>query len=353
MATALPLLPRGAVAPEIAVVIIDDSAVVRAALARMLTAEAGVEVAATFAGAAAAIEWLRGNRVDVVLLDLHMPGLDGLSAMPELLVAAGRAPVLIVSSAARSGAASTVRALALGAADTLEKPGEGLGAVFARSLIDKVLRLGRGRRGAVGQVEPVVLRPSNDFRPQCIAVGASTGGIHALESFVNALPSRMPIPVLITQHLPEPFVPFFVQQLRQRTGRDVAIAVTGAKVLPGRILIAPGDAHLSLQGQGDEVTVELLDHPVETRCRPSLDVMIDAANKAWDGNVMAVVLTGMGNDGAAAAVRLVDAGGCVLAQDARSATVWGMPGAVARAGLASRLDTPAALARYAGRRILS
>lgn len=351
MASAPPTAVRRQVGPSVDVVVIDDSAVVRAALSRMLGEEKSVTVAETFGGARAAIDWLKSHRVDVILLDLHMPGMDGLAALPELIAAASRTPILIVSSAARAGATMTVRALALGAADTLEKPVDGMGAAFACSLTDKVLRLGRGARSTSGPTEPVVLRPPTDARPNCIAVGASTGGIHALEAFVNALPVRLTVPVLITQHLPPAFVPFFAQQLRQRTERVVSVATPGTKVLPGTILIAPGDAHLSLQRQGGDVVVELLEHAVESRCRPSLDVMIDAAARMWDGNVIATVLTGMGNDGAGAAARLVAAGGCVLAQDARSSTVWGMPGAVARAGLATRLDSPAALARYVGRRV--
>jgi two-component system chemotaxis response regulator CheB len=195
----------------------------------------------------------------------------------------------------------------------------------------------------------VALRYSPTVRPQILALGASTGGIHALESFIVALPAEFEVPILITQHLPTAFVPFFTQQLAQRTGRDARVAVDGLAIREGTITIAPGDAHLGLLGTPDHLRVTLRDDAVTSRCRPSLDIMLSDVAATCGEDALAVVLTGMGNDGCAGAQDIVDAGGHVLAQDAASATVWGMPGAVARAGLASRLDTPAALARFVGR----
>jgi two-component system, chemotaxis family, protein-glutamate methylesterase/glutaminase len=186
-------------------------------------------------------------------------------------------------------------------------------------------------------------------QPEVLALGASTGGIHALESFIVALPAEFDAPILITQHLPTAFVPFFTQQLAQRTGRDARVAVDGLAIKRGTITVAPGDAHLGLMGGVDFLRVMLRDDVVASRCRPSLDIMLSDVATTCGDEALAVILTGMGSDGSVGAQDIVDAGGHILAQDAASATVWGMPGAVARAGLVSRLDTPASLARFVGR----
>ncbi len=347
MAAALPAQPPSRPAD---VVVIDDSAVVRTALARMIDRDEGLRTAAAFEGAAYAIAWLEYNRADVIMLDINMPGIDGLSAMPALIAAAKGAPILIVSSAAKSGAEATVRSLALGAADTLEKPAAGFNDAFEIMLVRRAVALARGRRArsAVAR-EPVALRHPPGARPGVLALGASTGGIHALESFILALPADLETPILITQHLPTAFVPFFTQQLAQRTGRDARVAAGGMAIRHGTITVAPGDAHLGLTRTGVGLRVVLRDDAVASRCRPSLDIMLTDVAQTCGNAALAVVLTGMGSDGCTGAQDIVDAGGHVLVQDAASATVWGMPGAVARAGLASRLDTPAALARFIGR----
>ena len=294
--------------------------------------------------------WLEFNRADVIMLDINMPGLDGLTAMPALIAAANGAPILIVSSAAKTGAEATVRALALGAADTLEKPSAGFGGAFESTLVRRVIALARGRRARASvSREPVVLRPSPLLRPRLLALGASTGGIHALEAFITALPDDFHSPILITQHLPTAFVPFFTQQLAQRTGRVARVATDGMQIRPSTITVAPGDAHLGLTGATAALRVVLRNDVVASRCCPSLDVMLADTATTCGPEALAVVLTGMGSDGCSGALNMVEAGAHVLAQDAGSATVWGMPGAVARAGLTSRLDTPAALARFVGR----
>ncbi|WP_415642610.1 chemotaxis protein CheB [Sphingomonas antarctica] len=329
---------------------IDDSAVVRTALTRMIERADGLRSAASFAGAAHAIAWLEFNRADVIMLDINMPGIDGLSAMPALIAAANGAPILIVSSAAKAGAEATVRSLALGAADTLEKPSSGFNAAFEALLVGRAMALARGRRARASVTrEPVALRPSPMTRPRLLALGASTGGIHALESFITALPEDFEVPILITQHLPTAFVPFFTQQLAQRTSRLARVAIDGQPIRPGTITVAPGDAHLGLTGVTSALRVVLRDNVVASRCCPSLDIMLTDIAATCGQEALAVVLTGMGSDGSCGARAMVEAGAHVLAQDAGSATIWGMPGAVARAGLASRLDTPAALARFVGR----
>ena len=347
MASVLPA--RAALRPA-DVVIIDDSAVVRTAMGRMVERSADLRIAASFDGAEPAIDWLKTARVDVIMLDINMPGIDGLSAMPALIAAARGAPILIVSSSAKTGAIATINALALGAADTLEKPSTGLDSDFETMLVRRAVALARGRyaREAVTR-EPIALRTPPTARPDLLALGASTGGIHALEAFIAGLPADYDAPILITQHLPAAFVPFFTQQLGQRTGRTARVATGGTVIERGTLTVAPGDAHLGLERYGAQVRVSLSHDAVASRCLPSLDIMLTDVARHYADRALAVVLTGMGADGCEGARLLVDAGGHVIAQDIATSTVWGMPGAVARAGLVSRMDSPAGLARYVGR----
>jgi len=345
--------PRQRAATEMSqalrVLIIDDSAVARAALSRMINGEPDFVVAAALDGARRAIEWLRANHVDIVLLDIQMPGLDGLAALPELIVAGRGAHILIVSTLAEAGARATIEALSLGATDTLAKPGVGeLGGRFAALLTDRMRRLGEAkpcaRKQSVG--EPAPLRPAAQVPVACLAIGASTGGLHALAAFFGALPSDFDAPVLVTQHLPTVFMPFFADQLARMSGRPCSVAVDGAALERGTIMVAPGDAHLGCVERNGTVRAQLLDHDAISRCKPSVDPMFESVAAVFGSAALGVVLTGMGRDGSSGAAAIVDAGGTVLAQDAASSAVWGMPGSVSRAGLASMVASPASLARH-------
>jgi two-component system, chemotaxis family, protein-glutamate methylesterase/glutaminase len=344
MATSISLQSSVRAAATIRVLIVDDSAVARAALSRMLDDTAEFEVVAALDGARRAIDWLATTSVDVVLLDLQMPGLDGIAALPDLIMASGGAHILIVSTMASDGARATVQALALGAADTMAKPDTGLlGRQFGDVLISKMLRLGRARPAAfAGTHDRQLLRATTDTPVACLAIGASTGGLHALAAFFDHLPQSFNPPILVTQHLPPAFMPFFADQLSALSGRATRVATGGELVSRGDVLIAPGNAHLSVGRIGRSVEAMLLDHGTVSRCCPSVDPMF------------AGVLTGMGRDGSVGAASIAEAGGTIVAQDAASSAVWGMPGTIARAGLASLIAPPAVLAAYvAGRGVAS
>jgi two-component system, chemotaxis family, protein-glutamate methylesterase/glutaminase len=331
------------------VLVVDDSAVARAALSRMISGAPDFSVIAALDGARRAIEWLNDNRVDIILLDIQMPGLDGLAALPALIAASHGAHILIVSALAETGARATLEALALGATDTLAKPGVGdLGIRFASVLIERMRRLGEAepRERAIGAVDPSSLRSASQEPVACLAIGASTGGIHALAGFFAELPAQFDAPILVTQHLPPVFMPFFADQLARISGRPCTVADSGAAFVRGAILVAPGHAHLGCVGRNDRASAELLEHDAVSRCRPSVDPMFEAVASLFGSAAMGVVLTGMGRDGASGAAALVAAGGTVVAQDAGSSAVWGMPGAIARAGLASLIAPPAALAAH-------
>jgi two-component system chemotaxis response regulator CheB len=340
--------------PPIRLLIVDDSAVARAVLSRMVTSQAGFEIAATAATADEAIAALRRVQVDIVLLDVEMPGTTGLDALPEILRLGRGARVLVVSSQCEAGAETVVKALAMGAADTLPKPGtENFAGRFASVLAERLRRIGRSEAPEVPRAAaegPSPLRDVEPYRLGCLAIGASTGGLHAIAALLEKLPPRIGAPILVTQHLPALFMPFFACQVAAAAGRPARVAEEGAEMRSDHILIAPGDAHLALEQQGSRVRVRLDRAPAASGCLPSVDVMLGSVAEIYGRSGLGAVLTGMGRDGLAGARSLAARGGVLLAQDKGSSAVWGMPGAVAGAGLASRIAPPADLAEFIAER---
>lgn len=329
------------------ILIVDDSAVARAVLARAIEGCDRLEVAGAVPTAAAALAFLRGRGVDLVILDIQMPGRDGLAALPDLLAAGDGAKVLIVSAAAGDGAAATIQALALGAADTLVKPAPGERAArFEAELLDKLQRLLTPEPPAPAREFAATPASTSSEAFQVVGIGASTGGIHALSHLLRGLPATFTPPLLVTQHLPASFIPYFATQLAVLAGRPCDVAVDRLRIRPGRIVVAPGDAHLRVVSIGEGCgAVRLSTEPATTGCLPSVDPMFESLADCFGPRALGVVLSGMGRDGTEGAKRLVDAGGCVVAQDEASSAVWGMPGSVAAAGLASALMEPQAIGR--------
>jgi two-component system chemotaxis response regulator CheB len=339
--------------------IVDDSPIARAVLSRMISSHKDLEVVALASNAGEALDALGSVKVDIVLLDVEMPGTTGLQVLPEILKRGNGAKVIIVSSIADDGAEAAVRALAMGAADTLPKPGTGnFGGRFADVLCDRLRRIGRAGHAApagtvrpdAGDEPPIALRTSADCRLGCLALGASTGGLYALGEFLRALPPRIGAPILITQHLPPVFMPFFARQIEAAGGRPTQVAEPGAALVPEQILVAPGDAHLGVERIGGRVVVRLGDAPASSGCMPSVDSMFWSVSEAYGRSAVGVVFSGMGRDGLVGSARLADRGGTILVQNQQSSAVWGMPRAVAEAGLASAVLAPAELARRVGGR---
>ena len=340
----------------IRLMIVDDSMVARAVLSRMIDADGNFEIAAIAGTAEDAIEALGQVMVDIVLLDLEMPGVGGLKALPRILESAKGAKVLIVSSLAEEGAEETVAALALGAADTLPKPGTGrFNGRFSEVLLGKLRELGYADRSSIPAVPiavPPRAMPAQGGDPlRLLAIGASTGGIHALGTFFAALPERIGVPILVTQHLPPTFMAVFARQLSIAARREAVVAEDGTPLLPDRIVVAPGEAHLLVDEVNGKLVARLLKAKVASGCLPSVDPMFASAASVLGPGALGVVLTGMGRDGAEGAKRLVEAGGAVMAQDEPSSAVWGMPRAVAEAGLACAILPPDKLARRVGGRV--
>lgn len=343
----------------IRLMLVDDSAVVRSIFQRMLAPYPRFEIVAVANTAPQALERLDGLAVDIILLDVEMPGMDGLTALPLLIERSGGARVMIVSSGCDRGSDRAVRALTLGAADTLTKPGAGsFGGRFAAILADRLTRIGPLPDRAVGTVRhapapvqpPVTLRAAIHGPIGCIAIGASTGGLHALSAFFRALPREVAVPILITQHLPPSFMPYFAAQIRDIAGRAARVATDGDRLGPHTMLIAPGDAHLGLVRTATGARVVLDRRPASSGCLPSVDPMLEAVAAIYGSTAVGVVLTGMGRDGAAAAPAFVAYGGEMLVQDMASSVVWGMPGMVAMAGHACGVMPPDEIARRIGRR---
>ena len=336
---------------RIRLMLVDDSTVARAVLSRMIESDPAFEICAVAGTAEDAIEALDQVRVDIVILDLEMPGAGGLKSIPRIIAAAAGAKVMIVSSLAEEGAEQTVAALALGAADTLPKPGAGrFYGRFSEILLAKLKALGHA-----SSPQPEPAKPAPGAQPllrsmpadpiDVLAVGASTGGIHALGVLFQALPRRIGVPILVTQHLPTLFMPVFARQLGAVAHRECVVADDGTILQPDRILVAPGDAHLTVE-PGDRGTVVRLTRGRSlSGCMPSLDPMFASIGAVFGEGALGVVLTGMGRDGVEGAGRMVACGGAVIAQDEATCAVWGMPRAVLEAGLACAVLPPEKIAR--------
>lgn len=356
------------------VLIVDDSVVARAVMGRLVDASDRFSVVGAVANAGAALQFLARTSVDFILLDIEMPGVDGLTALPDLIAAGNGAKVLIVSSSADEGGAAAVQALALGAAETLVKPGaSNMSAKFGSALVEKLERLCENR----AQLPPAVLvratpvrravEPAPATTPSAsptaprarigsdeydiVAIGASTGGIHALNQLLRVLPVSFRLPILVTQHLPASFMPYFAAQLATLTGRPCDVAIDRLRIRAGRLIIAPGDAHMKCVKLPDGgAAIRLTHEPMPSGCLPSVDPMLASVAEVYGARMLAIVLSGMGRDGTDGARRVHDAGGCVVAQDQASSVVWGMPGAVASSGVANAILSPDAIGRLVASR---
>ena len=330
--------------------IVDDSTVARAVLSRMVESDPIFEITAVAGTAEDAVEALGECRVDIVVLDLEMPGAGGLKSIPRIIAAAGGAKVMIVSSLAEDGAEQTVAALALGAADTMPKPGTGrFNGKFSEILLAKLKALGYASvelPAATAKLSgPQILRAMPTDPIDVLAIGASTGGIHALGSLFHALPKRIGVPILVTQHLPIPFMSVFARQLGGVARREALVAEDGMDLVDDRILVAPGDAHLTLEPGPKGPLVRLTRGRSSSGCMPSVDPMLASVGAMFGTGALGVLLTGMGRDGVEGASRMVACGGSILAQDEASCAVWGMPRAVLEAGLACAVLPPDKIAR--------
>jgi two-component system chemotaxis response regulator CheB len=334
----LPATARSS-ATVVRVMICDDSAVIRGALDRILASDPEIVVVAKAENGKVAVEQIRAAQIDVVVLDIEMPVMDGLTALPLLLRADPGVRVIMASTLTTRGADIALRALRMGAADYVPKPSS-IGTVsdagFKRELLEKVKGLGRLRRRAPVRTQapaPIALRPAPKLPARLLAVGSSTGGPQALFSLVQGLGRSLGVPVVMTQHMPATFTPILADHLTRLGLMPCAEARDGESLVAGRIYLAPGDRHLIIEGGRTGLRARLTSDPPENFCRPSVDPMLRSASGACDGRVLVAMLTGMGRDGLAGTTKVIEAGGAAVGQDEASSVVWGMPGAIALAGL--------------------
>lgn len=344
--------------------VVDDSAAIRGALSRILGGDPRIEVVARAANGQLALDWLSRHPIDVVLLDIEMPVMDGLTALPLLLRADPSVRVIMASTLTTHGAEATLRALRLGAADYIAKPSAGeVGTeTFRTELLAKVTALRRRRPPPPQAMASVPLAPwvaprrvgpplqltrrlAGGEPPALLAIGCSTGGPRALFELFEALPRDLAVPVVITQHMPPIFTKMLAAQLDRIGTLPCHEATDGEPLLPGQAYMAPGGQHLLVARVAAGLRTRLSSAPPENQCRPAVDPMLRSAVEACGARVLAVILTGMGQDGLLGTRVVLAAGGEALAQDEASSVVWGMPGAVARAGLCAMVLPITALAR--------
>jgi two-component system chemotaxis response regulator CheB len=336
------------------VLIVDDSAVMRSLLRSVVCSDAGLEVAGTAADGGSALSAIETLHPGLVLLDVEMPVMDGLATLRKLRARGHRMPVIMCSSLTQRGARVTIEALACGASDYVAKPAGQAGreaAIHALSqeLIPKIQALASQPQvvfpGVPRSPLTLPLAPSPWAQPVpsipvALAIGVSTGGPAALDVLLPALPADFPLPVLIVQHMPELFTRLIAERLNGRCPLQVREAAEGDAVRAGTIYIARGNWHMEVLAAayaGSPATLHLNQGPLENHCRPAVDVLFRSVAAVYGAGALAVVLTGMGADGAVGSRIIRDHGGGILVQDEATSAVWGMPRAVANAGLAHKV----------------
>jgi two-component system, chemotaxis family, protein-glutamate methylesterase/glutaminase len=347
MGNAARLAEMGRAVP-IRVLVVDDSSVMRSLLRTALGAFPQIEVAGTAQDGRDALEAIGRLDPDLVLLDLEMPQMNGLEALAEMRARRMRAKVIVCSTLTRRGAGITLEALALGATDYVPKPvarsvSEGLNALI-RELLPKVHALFPCEGGqstvefAPHGMPPLALPHIGASEPASVLViGVSTGGPAALEKMLPAFPADFPVSILIAQHMPRLFTGVLAERLNAACQLPVREAQPGEQLEPGVAYVARGDWHMEVTRGAGGGALRLRQGSIEERCRPSVDLLFRSAVAAYGAGVIAVVLTGMGSDGLDGCQAVRAAGGRILVQDRATSSVWGMPGVVARAGLADQV----------------
>ncbi len=345
---------------DIRVMIVDDSVVVRGLVSRWLGAESGISVVSKQSDGSRAVKDVSVSLPDVVVLDIEMPEMDGLTALPKMLAIKPDMKVIMASTLTRRNAEISLRALSLGAADYLPKPETNSGITtsdgFRMELIDKIRALGQGsktiaraptavapRAGAAALASPpvagapqaeIALRKFNPTVPKIVVVGSSTGGPQALFEVTKAIGRAIErVPVVITQHMPPTFTTILAEHVAKSSGRPCKEADHDELLLPGHIYIAKGGQHLSLAQEASGLRARLDDGPAINFCKPAVDPLFESAARLFKSATLGVILTGMGHDGRDGAAKIADAGGNIIAQDKATSVVWGMPGSAAEAGV--------------------
>jgi two-component system, chemotaxis family, protein-glutamate methylesterase/glutaminase len=349
---------------KLRVMVVDDSVVIRGMISRWIGAEPDMEVAASLRTGLDAVNQIERVNPDVAVLDIEMPELDGISALPQLLAKKRNLIIIMASTLTRRNAEISFKALSLGASDYIPKPESTREAaaadIFHHDLIQKIRHLGakvrRTASPATAHTSPplapalareaarpaaqaqLMRRPFSMLAPRVLLIGSSTGGPQALMSLVTEIgPVIDRFPVLITQHMPPTFTTILAEHLARSSRRPAREAVDGEVVKAGQIYLAPGGRHMRVVRHGADAAIALDDGPPVNFCKPAVDPLFTSAIDVWQGGIMSVILTGMGSDGMRGGKDIVAAGGSVIAQDEATSVVWGMPGAAANAGICAAI----------------
>jgi two-component system, chemotaxis family, protein-glutamate methylesterase/glutaminase len=351
--------------------VVDDSAVIRGLLIRSLESDPKIAVVASVGDGRMALNALSRHDVEVVVLDIEMPVMDGLTALPQLIAARPGLKVIMASTLTRRNADISLQALTAGAADYIAKPGSTAlttADAFKHELAAKIKALGEAKRRSAGMaqpatpmraetarlpvrrlpgLQPIALRAASPEPFDALAIGSSTGGPQALFQLLAKLRGTVDRPIFITQHMPATFTTILAEHISRSTGWAAAEGIDGEAVRPNRVYVAPGDFHMLVAvGPSGEKTIKLSKAPPENFCRPSVDPMLRSLAQTYGRRLLTVILTGMGHDGLRGGEAVRDAGGTLVAQDEATSVVWGMPGAVATAGLCSAVLPLAELGSY-------
>jgi two-component system chemotaxis response regulator CheB len=334
--------------PKIRILVVDDAVVFRRVLSDVFSSDPALEVVGTAANGRIALARMPQVTPDIVILDVEMPEMDGLQTLKELRKSYPRLPVIMFSALTERGAEATLEALALGATDYFTKPTSASGVeasvgVIRDELIPEIKALCTPKSSAppprpsfVGS-RPGIVSPAAAKLVEVVAIGASTGGPNALAEVFSGLLADFPVPIVIAQHMPPMFTRMLSERLSALSSIRVEEGAAGTVLQPGRAWVAPGDHHMVAARDESGVRLLLNHDPPENSCRPSVDVLFRSVVRAYGAGTLGVVLTGMGQDGLRGCEMIREAGGQVLAQDESTSVVWGMPGFVARAGLADKV----------------
>lgn len=338
---------------KIKVMLVDDSALIRKILTQTLEKEDDFEIVASTNNGKTAINHAMTSKPDVIILDIEMPVMDGLTALPQILEASPNSKVIMFSSLTEKGASITLKALSLGAVECFAKPTSREfedQTAFQEKIVHTIRELALQAKPPLSrqaQAPQTAVRATTSFslyddtasykgKPDIIAIGSSTGGPHALFEVLRHFTS-FDIPTVITQHMPPTFTRILAEHIADKTGVPAHEGQQNMALDKGHIYIAPGGKHMVFKGNNKSASIELNDGPPENFCKPSVNPMFRSAVELFGRKVLAVILTGMGHDGLEAAKELVSKGGRLIAQDEASSVVWGMPGAVAQAGICSHV----------------
>ena len=340
------------------VMVVDDSFVIRALLSRALEDQKDIQVAVTAGNGQAAINELKHRPLDVIVLDIEMPIMDGLTAIPLLLHVDPDVQIIVASTLTQKNAEISLKAIKAGATDYLSKPSTSSemssADQFKIDLVTKIKEFGAlSRRNrlkrdkfpqaatqttALEQKKELVTHKNKVYsRPEIIAIGSSTGGPQALFNVLSGLKGNVRQPIVITQHMPPTFTQILANHITQQTGIPAFEVTEGMVIESGKVYVAAGDFHLQFTRDAGILRAKLDKSEPVNYCRPAVDVMLRSLISIYDSRILSVILTGLGSDGRNASIELYERGGAVIAQDEVTSVVWGMPGAVAMAGICAEV----------------